>query len=173
MKPIDIFYQGHGIADVDHIEAEADQTVAAIKALLVKKHGWEPDTLIFLEYQEEPLGDHVSVKELAGPGGAKLHLHRCRQVIVAVTFAGETVRHPFSPATTVGRVKIWAAVKKFGMTEDEAGEHLLQIAGTQDRPAPGTHIGRLVAHPHCKIHFDLVPDERINGAPVGDDSEDC
>ena len=33
------------------------------------------------------------------------------------------------------------------MTDEEAGEHVLQIAGTQDRPAPGTHIGTLADVP--------------------------
>jgi hypothetical protein len=35
----------------------------------------------------------------------------------------------------------------------------------QQRPTPGTHIGALVSHDTCAISFDLVPDERINGAP--------
>jgi hypothetical protein len=50
------------------------------------------------------------------------------------------------------------------MTEEEAGEHLLQIAGTTDRPTPGTHIGTLTSCPDCRVRFDLVPDERVNGS---------
>jgi hypothetical protein len=55
-------------------------------------------------------------------------------------------------------------VTKFGMSEEEAGEHVLQIAGTHNRPAPGTHIGALVSHGQCRIAFNLVPEERVNGA---------
>ena len=40
---------------------------------------------------------------------------------------------------------------------------MLQIAGTHDRPAPGTHLGTLAACPECCFAFDLVPDERVNG----------
>jgi hypothetical protein len=65
----------------------------------------------------------------------------------------------------VGRVKQWAAVHKFHMSEAEAGEHVLQIAGTHDRPAPSTHIGTLTAYPECRLHFSLVPDQRVNGYP--------
>ena len=50
------------------------------------------------------------------------------------------------------------------MSEDEAGEHVLQIAGTHDRPAPGTHIGSLTNDKADSLSFDLVPDERVNGA---------
>ena len=50
------------------------------------------------------------------------------------------------------------------MSAEDAGEHLLQIVGTQDRPAHGVHLGALVVSPDCKIAFDLVPDQRVNGA---------
>jgi hypothetical protein len=165
MESIDIFYQGHGIREIEHIEVRPDHTIAVIKEILFEKHGCEAGTLIFLEDQDGALEDHLVIKELCGSAGAKMHLHRCRHVEVAVTFAGETVHHRTSPAATVARIKHWAAVTKFGMTEEEAGEHLLQIAGTQDRPAPGTHVGTLASCPDCRVGFDLVPDERVNGAP--------
>jgi hypothetical protein len=165
MESIDIFYQGHDIREIEHIEVPPDHTIAVIKQTLFEKHGCDASTLVFLEDQDAPLEDHLTIKELCGRGGAKMHLHRCRHVEVAVSFAGETVHHRFAPGATVARIKHWAAVKKFGMSEEEAGEHLLQIAGTQDRPAPGTHVGTLVSCPDCRVRFDLVPDERVNGAP--------
>jgi hypothetical protein len=93
-------------------------------------------------------------------------MHRCRHVEVAVTFNGETVHHRFGPGTTVARVKRWAAERKFGMSEGEATEHVLQLAGTQERPAPGTHLGTFATCPHCQVAFDLVPDQRVNGSAV-------
>lgn len=165
MKPIDIFYQGYGISELEHLEAQPDHTVAMIKEVLIKKHGCEPDTLVFLEDKENPLDERLAVKDLCGPAGAKIHLHRCRHVEVAITFAGETVLHRFAPGVTVARIKTWAAVSKFGMTEEEAGEHMLQISGTQERPTPGSHVGTLASCPDCLVRFDLVPDERVNGAP--------
>ena len=47
---------------------------------------------------------------------------------------------------------------------EEAGEHVLQLAGSHDRPAPGTHIGALTHGKVCGLAFDLVADERVNGA---------
>ena len=167
MPKIDIFYQGEGIHEIEHTEADANDTVGALKARLTTRHCAGADTRLFLEDREEPLEDTVAVGTVAGPAGAKLHLHRCRRVEVAVTFAGETVTRAFGPGATVASVKRWATQRNFGMTEEEAGEHLLQIAGTHDRPAPGTHIGTLAACPACRIAFDLVPDERVNGAPCG------
>lgn len=82
---------------------------------------------------------------------------------VAVTFNGEMVHHRFGPGTTVARTKTWAAERKFGMTPQEASEHVLQITGTKDRPDPGTHLGTLASCPACKVAFDLVPNERVNG----------
>jgi hypothetical protein len=173
METIDIFYQGHGIREIEHIEVGPDHTVGVIKETLFKKHGCETDTLIFLEDHETPLEDHLVIVELVGAEGGNLHLHRCRHVEVVVTYAGETVHHKFAPSATVARIKHWAAVTEFGMTEEEAGEHLLQITGTQDRPAPGTHVGTLTSCPACRVHFDLVPDERINGALEDGEAEAC
>jgi hypothetical protein len=164
METIDIFYQGLGIREIEHIEVRPDHTVREIKAILTQKHGCAADTLIFIEDRETPLDDHLVIKELCGPGGAKMHLHRCHHVEVFVAFAGKTIHHQFAPGATVARIKHWAAVTEFRMTEEEAGEHLLQIAGTTDRPTPGTHIGTLTSCPDCRVRFDLVPDERVNGS---------
>ena len=82
-----------------------------------------------------------------------------------MTFNGETVHDRFAPGTTIARVKRWAAEKEFGMSREEASEHVLQLSGSQERPAPGTHLGALVTCKVCKLSFDLVPDERVNGHP--------
>jgi hypothetical protein len=163
MKPIDIFYQGERVHEMDHLETAVD-TIAAVKALILSKHGGEADVLVFLENGDEPLDEEIATHSLAGPTGLKLHLHRCRRVEVVVNFAGDTVERAFGPGVTVAHVKSWAAQHKFGMTKEEAGEHVLQIAGTQERPTPSTHIGTLATCPICRVAFDLVPNERVNGA---------
>jgi len=166
VKYIDIFYQGESVPEIDHLQANEADTIGDIKVRLSEKHAVETDALIFLEDGEEPLDAAVTVGAIAGKVGAKLHLHRCRRVEVAVTFAGETVARHFPPGATVASVKHWAAEEKFRMSKEDAGEHLLQIAGTHNRPAPGTHIGTLTSCPTCRVAFDLVADQRVNGAPA-------
>ncbi|MGX1199224.1 hypothetical protein [Parvibaculum sp. MBR-TMA-1.3b-4.2] len=168
MKSIDLFYQGEGVGEVEHLELEPEATFAVLKAHLVEKHKISVDALLFIEDEDEPIDEGVLLKDRGTAKGLKVHIHRCRHVEVTVTFNGETVERRFPPSATVARVKRWAAEKKFGMSEEEAGEHVLQIAGTHDRPAPGTHIGALTDGKVCGVAFDLVPDERINGAAGGD-----
>ena len=164
MKTIDLFYQGDGLAEIEHLESAADASIADLKARFVEKHGCAPDTLLFLEDEDEPLDDAQLAEALAAGKGLKLHLNRCRQIAVSVFFNGETVDRKFAPSATVARVKRWAAERKFGMTKEEAGEHVLQIVGTHERPAPGTHIGAIAQRKTCAVAFDLVADERVNGA---------
>jgi hypothetical protein len=164
MTSIDIFYQGEHIREIEHIEIDDGSSVGAVKAMILEKHGGEAAMLVFREDSDEALDEAILVATLDCLAGLKLHLHRCGEVTVAVTFADETVHHAFRPGATIARIKRWAAEHKFGMTEEEASEHRLQIAGTHDRPAPGTHIGTLAACPDCRVSFDLVPDERVNGA---------
>ena len=164
MKTIELFYQGEGVAEIEHIEIDPDSTFAELKACLLAKHGGAPDALLFAEDEDDPLDDAAKVRDKAGGKGLTLHLNRCRHIEVSITFNGETVERKFAPGATVARVKRWAAERKFGMTDEEAGEHVLQIAGTHERPAPGTHIGVLANRKTCGLAFDLVADERVNGA---------
>lgn len=164
MTSIDVFYQGEGIGEIAHFEASPNHTFGAIKLAIIEKHGLTEETHIYLEDRDEPIDEQCFVRDHVGRAGIKAHLHRCRHVEVSVTFNNETVRHKFGPSTTVARVKKWAAEQKFGMTPQEAAEHVLQISGTKDRPDPGTHLGTLVTCPDCRLAFDLVANERINGA---------
>jgi hypothetical protein len=163
MSSIDVFYQGEGIREIEHFEASPEHSFAAVKIAIIEKHGLDKETRIYLEDREEPVDESHLLGQHAGQAGIKAHLHRCRHVEVSVSFNGETVDHRFGPGTTVARVKTWAAEHRFGMTPQEAGEHVLQIAGTKDRPDPGTHVGTLASCPACKVAFDLVPNERVNG----------
>jgi hypothetical protein len=164
MKDIDIFYQVEGVPEIQHISAPPDEQLAALKARIAAKHSIGDGGSLFPEDADDPADETVTVGSIATPAGAKLHLHRCRRVAVTVAFAGRTLEHSFGPGATVARVKRWAA-QQLGMSKEDAGEHVLQISGTQDRPTPATHIGTLAKCPACRVAFDLVPDERVNGAP--------
>ncbi len=167
MKTIDVFYQGEGLGEVKHLEIETGATFAELKVRLAEKHGVSLEVLVFLEDKDDPIADLAEIAKHATPQGLKVHVHRLRQVKVTVTFNGKTVERHFSPSATVTRVKRWAAEKEFGMSAEEAGEHVLQIAGTHDRPNPGTHVGALNDGKVRVVAFDLVPDERVQGAPWG------
>lgn len=40
---------------------------------------------------------------------------------------------------------------------------MLQIAGTKDRPDPGTHLGTIASCRAGKFAFDLVPNKHVIG----------
>lgn len=163
METINVFYQGESIDKIAHITVQSDCTFSTLKMAIIEKHGIEKNTIIFLEDDDEPADEKALIRDHAGRAGLKTHLHRCKKVEITVTFNGKTVHHKFGPAATIAKVKKWAAEKKFHMTPQDAGEHMLQISGTVIRPDPGVHIGTLTKCPDCKITFDLVPNERVNG----------
>ena len=163
MKTIDVFYHGEGIAALDHIELDGEASFADLLALLVTKHGFAADAVMFLENEDEPADLKEGISKKTGRSGIKVHVHRCRKVAVAVHFKEKTIHHEFAPGVTVARVKHWAAVKKLGMSEEEASDHHLQLAGTTTQPDPGTHLGALASCPKCKVEFDLVTTPKVNG----------
>ena len=164
MNKIDVFYQCEGIDEIGQIDVEADATFATVKSELADKHGLAEKVIISLEDNDEQIDENRQVKEFADLTVIMIHLNRCRCVAVNVTYNGRTFEHSFGPSATITRVKKWAAEDECGMSPEDAGEHSLQIVDTQDRPEPGTHVGKLVCCPDCSLAFDLVPDERVNGA---------
>ena len=165
MKSIDLFFQGEGLDEIKHLAIEVGTTFGVIKSHVSEKYNIPTEAFLFAEDVDEPLDDNERAVDRTDTMGLKLHLNSCIKVEVAVTFNGETVHCHFAPSATVGRVKKWIAEFKLKMSDAEAGEHVLQILGTYERPAPGTHIGVLSLAGTCEIKFDLVPDERVNGAP--------
>jgi hypothetical protein len=164
MKTLRIFVQGENLPDVDYIEVEVGRTVADFKSAWARKHtGYTlANVFVFAEGGEEPLGDNTHLDSLETKHGVRVHLHRCHRIHAKVSYAGRSVEHDYSPATTIAHIKKWAA-GKLGLSPEDAAEHVLQVAGTQTRPDPDTHVGTLVSSPQCSIAFDLVPAERVNG----------
>jgi len=163
MKSVDVFYQGEGIAALEHIEIGDHETFGALRVLIGKKHGLGTEAVLFLEDEAESIADEVPIASKAGRAGVKVHIHRCRKVTVTIHFKDKSVHDTFAPGVTVARVKLWAAVRKFGMTEEEASHHHLQLTGTTVQPDPGTHIGALVTAGRCAVEFDLVSTPKVNG----------
>ena len=146
MKIIDIYYQGEGVGALEHLEFDAEATFAALQAAIAGKHAIPGEIVLFLEDEDEPIDGNAKLRDKAGRAGVKVHLHSCREIKVLVHFKEKSVHHLFAPGTTVAGIKHWAAVHKFGMTEEEAGHHHhLQIAGTTEQPGPGTHMGALAS----------------------------
>ena len=69
MPKIDIFYQTEVVADIGHCELEADETFAALKALLCAKHGIAGELLLFLE-DSDYTGDYEVAIFAGTVGGA-------------------------------------------------------------------------------------------------------
>ena len=82
MEYIDVFYQGEDVKEVEHLEFPRNETFAALKLHLAKRHGWSNDILIFIEDQDEPLDETKHLHQGGGPAGVKVHAHRCHRVEV-------------------------------------------------------------------------------------------
>jgi hypothetical protein len=163
MLKINVFLQGEGGKDVMRLQLEPKATVLDVKRTCAP-HGIQADgdAVVFLEDQDEPLGDAVTIESLVGKHGVRLHVHRCRRVAVKVAYSGRVVEHVFGPSRTVGAVKKWAT-KELGIPKEDAAELILQVAGTHEQPDVDVHIGTLTTRPACALAFDLVPNPRIQG----------
>lgn len=164
--PTRVYIQSEYFSDIKFVEVNDKATVAELKhaALALLPPGTEAsDLTLSVEDDDDDAHGHAThVKHLKKEYGVRVHLHRCKHVDVRVRFGAEDVHHKFRPATTVGRVRLWAG-EKFCMAPGDIAEHVLQIAGTTEQPDVDTHIGTLTKCPQCEVTFDLVPAHRING----------
>lgn len=165
MKTIEILLQGECIPDIQLVEVDAGKSAKEILELATRcrQEEIEGEFLVFFEDCAEPVAKIDKLPESEDGKPISIHVHRCRSVVVTVTFNGVSKGHKFGPGTTIATVKKWAAVSEFGMKPADAAEHVLQFVGSAERPEPDTHIGALVSCPDCNISFDLVPYKRVEG----------
>jgi hypothetical protein len=116
---------------------------------------YEPDGVEDGEDQHEPADVFMTIEALELHRHRHVHVHRCRRVAVQVNFVGQTKRHRFSPASTVGVVTQWAR-KKFGLDGAAGAEYVLRICGSDIQPRPSEHLGELAHLRACALCFDLV-----------------
>lgn len=164
-EEIELFLQGEGIRDIVLIRvpqagAVRDILTAARAAGLTATDGVE----LSLEDADSAIDLDVPLAATPIRHRTRIHVHRCRRVVVKVTFNGVQKEETFRPAATVKRVKRWAVGKKgFDLSDVDAAEHVLQLSGSTERPDEDVHIGTLVTHPMCSVSFDLVPKIRVEG----------
>ena len=165
MKATEVLLQGECIPDIQLIEVGVDEMVKDLLEVAAKFRAKkiEGNFFVFLEGSAEPIADGEKLPESKDRQPIPLHVHRCHRILVTVTFNGVSKGHEFAPGMTVADVKKFASVREFGMKPADAAEHVLQFAGSAERPEPETHVGALVSCPDCRISFDLVPHKRVEG----------
>jgi len=163
--PTRVYIQSEHFPDIKLVEIDDQATIDDLKkaAIALLAPGTDVSALtLSVEDDDEAHAHATHVKHLMKEHGIRVHLHRCMHVEVCVRFGAEAVHHQFSPATTVGRVRLWAG-EKLGMQPGDIAEHVLQLAGSNEQPDVDVHIGTLAKCPECSVTFDLVPAHRING----------
>ena len=165
MKTTEVLVQGECIPDIQLVELAVDGTIKDLLEVAAKCRGVaiEGEFFVFLEGSAEPIGDGGKLPESKDRQPVPIHVHRCRRILVTVSFNGVSKGHEFAPGTTVADVKKFAAIREFGMKPADAAEHVLQFPGSAERPESDTHVGALVNCPDCRISFDLVPHKRVEG----------
>lgn len=112
--------------------------------------------------QQSPVDASLTLEVLQVGIHRHVHCHTCRHVAVEVNFSGQTKRHKFSPATTVGVVTRWAR-RKFRLDRAAASDYVLQLCGTSEQPRSNQHLGELVGGSTCSLCFDFVKEVTPQG----------
>jgi hypothetical protein len=164
MTHIELFVHREGVVPPEILTLPATATVADV--INAAKHaGFIADDRDFELSSEDADTVHEQHHALSGVGIGQhhhLHLSRAKKIDVTVVFNGGTQERAFPPATTIARVKRWAA-QAFGLDSSAMASHVLQVSGTPQQPGDDAHLGSLVTPPQHHVRFDLVPKKRVEG----------
>jgi hypothetical protein len=161
---IRIFVQSEHLPDVALLQLSEEALFEDLRAAcvaLIPEHARHGDIRIFVEDVDEAV-DGKRVADLKHGHAVHVHVSRCHLVHASVRYAGKTITHDFGPSATIRRVKKWAG-ETLGISEHDAAELVLQLAGSTDQPAPDKHLGVYAHCPACAVIFDLVATYRVNG----------
>lgn len=163
---IDVLLQGESIPDIELLSLDGPATGRTLLALAAGRcldKQAVGDLILFFEDDDEP----VPPTALIGPHPPgrphRLHVHSRRRIDVHTAYNGERRWASFPPSTTIGAAKKWIAEEELGMQPVDAAEHVLQIARSNERPDPDTHVGAIRCDRRGGLEFDLVPLTRIEG----------
>jgi hypothetical protein len=161
-----LFVSVEGEASTLTAECEALDTLAVVIQALGEQHGREDlrEFSVSLEDADEAYVATATVHEvLRGERRGRIHLHRCRRIMVTLEYNTKKVAHEFSPSSTVYRVLKWAVGPDSFKMESELHDLALQVTGTTTPLAPSIHIGTLVHDSKCELLLELVQKDRHQG----------
>lgn len=163
MENIEVFVQVEGDTRTEILSVSRNASVndivraAAQKGLPVPADGG----LVFVEESDEPIKANLSAEQVGIKKHSRVHISRCKKVSVTVHFNAETGKEEFPPSVTVKKVRNWA-LKEFIKHQRDQVDYVLQLCDCDVRPDLTTQLGALVKE-GCKVCFDLVPVQRVEG----------
>lgn len=168
MGNLQIFVQGEGKREIRILQIPESATVRelieAARAVTSLNRDDSAEVAVFAEDGDKPLALGATLESAGLGNDSSVHVSRCARVIVTVHYNGQDRTDTFGPGVPMHRIKQWAVGKKgFGLDPVDAGEHVLQVTGSSDRPDEDVHIGSLVVASGCKVEFDLVAKVRVEG----------
>lgn len=145
--------------EIQWVDAKPDMTVEEFGAEHVG-----PGATVWLEDGKEELNSQCTLVDVGIDEHCHVHVSLCKEVLVKVRFAGESIESSVSPAETVGRIYKWATNSpEFKLTESETAKHELAVCESKRLVDVSEHVGSL-AGDGCSVCFDLRPKERFAGA---------
>jgi len=157
-----IFIQVQGRPGLLEAEVGDASTQGELRAAIAACGIMLDEAFIFIEEAEEHLqGEHHEPAH-GLKHGCRVHVSRCKRIRATVHYLDKTETREFAPGARVRAVKAHA-VEVFHMPAKDAGEHVLQLCKSTERPASDTPLHTLTDHHTCAVCFDLVPEKRVEG----------
>lgn len=163
MTNVVAFIQVQGRPGILEAKLSGVPTIGELKAALATLGvNIDAETFVFVEEAEQHLHGEPHQPAHGVKHGCRIHVSRCKRIRATVHYLDKSETRDFAPGARVRAVKAHA-VEVFHMAPKDAGEHVLQLCKSTDRPASDTPLHTLADHHTCAVCFDLVPEKRVEG----------
>ncbi|MEM4988017.1 hypothetical protein V8G57_11525 [Collimonas sp. H4R21] len=163
MTTLVVFIQVQGRPGIIETKLGPATTIGELKAALAAVGvNIDVETFIYVEDAENHLHGEHHEPAYGVKHGCRIHVSRCKRIRATVHYLDKTETRDFAPGARIRAVKAHA-VDVFHIPPKDAGEHVLQLCNSQERPASDTPLHTLADHNTCAVCFDLVPEKRIEG----------
>ena len=114
------------------------------------------------EQLNAPVDSRKRIEEFSTNRNCHLFFYRCRSVCVSVNYKCDTEHRHFSPHVKLKRILKWAKLK-LNLTDCEADNLILRLCEGDNRLRQHQRLGEVIRGECCKVCFDLVHEERVEG----------
>lgn len=169
-QPIELFIHRQGTKPVTLQVSPQSSISEAVKTSKVA--GLDTNNVYALDTAESddvdqeqlnaPVDSRKQIEEFSSKRNCHLFFYSCRSVCVSVNYKCDTEHRHFSPHVKLKRILRWAK-RKFNLTDCEADSLILRLCEGNDRLRQHQRLGEVIRGACCKVCFDLVHDERVEG----------
>lgn len=161
-KMIDVYVHGEGSREPKMVKVPEDATLKDVAQAAGCHLEKVEELFIGRQDEDEPMNHGHHLHEAGVGHRHHVHCHRCKKILVSVSYNGVQKDRDFAPAVRLDKVLRWAT-HEFNLHGSDAADMALFLPGEATPVDGDVHVGSLASFPDCRITFMMNVPVQVNG----------